>query len=790
MGYITFEIWTVGGYGVETDFFRQFLPAAQGLLDGDLTVMNGFKGPGYYAALAAIGLLQSDLFLAAKILTLLSTVAVLGVVVWLVVRGLGWIEAWIVLGVITTNAIFVRYSFVVGTDMFFFAMAIGVMAILLAKRGDLRWLAGAGMLAAWAYLTRYNGVFLLVSAIPVLLLVDRNTLSLRRRVEGLSAFLATAAVPITMWGAYTHQQGKGVFFNRNYKNIAYELYGRDQVYWDQFWAQFSGVFTSFGDVIGGDPAGFFWMVLRNTFDHLWQDMVTLMGVGFSVESELWPLWLPLLLLGAAGVWRSIGWPSSWPGGFPALYFAILVPVFYGERFSLPLVAAYATVIAVGVNWSRISDGFKLGAHQMSVRGSTLVLLLLLSAINTIARTQDYLANSPDEVKAVADRFLETNLTRPGEIVLARKPHIAYCLDEKNVTFLQIPTVRGISELIEFAVEKQATYLLMTSMEAQTRPPLRGLLDPRKAPATLVFVAGVYTNGRPAALYRFNLADIPRQPTEPTQTVHTKPEKPQLSFYARLGDAYIAAGNKERAMWAYQKLLNGSDADAIAWTGIGRAELIAAPWPAPLPDISKAQNSFERAIAIDSTLTEAPYQLGRIAASASDWQTAAPYLAQAVHHDSTHADAQRLYAEALLYHGDVEGSAAHLSAAVRQRPTDAAIRRRLAELFEQLSWWDQAAEQWEAVVRMTQADGETYFLLGRSLLRLGETDGSNGDAINTKARDALLESIRRAPDSAGSHHDLALAESRLGHIDAAILHMTRAKELGDLTAAIELEKLQQ
>ena len=66
MGYITFEIWTVGGYGVETDFFRQFLPAAQGLLDGDLTVMNGFKGPGYYAALAAIGLLQSDLFLAAK----------------------------------------------------------------------------------------------------------------------------------------------------------------------------------------------------------------------------------------------------------------------------------------------------------------------------------------------------------------------------------------------------------------------------------------------------------------------------------------------------------------------------------------------------------------------------------------------------------------------------------------------------------------------------------------------------------------------------------------------------
>jgi hypothetical protein len=112
---------------------------------------------------------------------------------------------------------------------------------------------------------------------------------------------------------------------------------------------------SLGDVIRLDPMHFIGAMLRNVFVHLKQDLTELMPI----------LWGACALLG--GILfatrerperRTVAYAAFW-----ALYFLTLVPVFYGTRFSLPLVAFYGLLAA----WPFVSPW--LGRSIQGVEGS-------------------------------------------------------------------------------------------------------------------------------------------------------------------------------------------------------------------------------------------------------------------------------------------------------------------------------------------------------------------------------------------------------------------------------------
>src|SRR5688572_9471223 len=64
-------------YGVETDLFGEYIPAARALLSGQLTAAQyEFKGPGYPALLALFtGLAFGDAWLGARLLNLAGALA-------------------------------------------------------------------------------------------------------------------------------------------------------------------------------------------------------------------------------------------------------------------------------------------------------------------------------------------------------------------------------------------------------------------------------------------------------------------------------------------------------------------------------------------------------------------------------------------------------------------------------------------------------------------------------------------------------------------------------------------
>src|SRR5262249_40145481 len=95
-------------------------------------------------------------------------------------------------------------------------------------------------------------------------------------------------------------------------------------------------FHSLWDVIARDPGAVLRRELFNVWDHLRLDATALAGTPVALTA-LAGLALALL----DGTFRRL-WPL-WVAG--ALAFLVLVPVFYSERYSLPVLPMYATLAA-------------------------------------------------------------------------------------------------------------------------------------------------------------------------------------------------------------------------------------------------------------------------------------------------------------------------------------------------------------------------------------------------------------------------------------------------------------
>lgn len=456
----------LGNYTVETDFYWKYGPAAAALKQGKILIENfDSKGWGYPLVVAGVSFLGLDLFRAAQLVALVSACAAALCLFRFHRKLIGSTPALLSVLLLMGNAAFLANTYEVGTDMFFFAVTLGAIALLLASEMP-GWpaLIGSGLLGGWAFSTRYNGLFLWPAALISILVIGRGgTRSARWRAAGLwsASFLVAAAPWLIVNWAHTGNP----LTNNNYTNVGFSVYGEGN--WEKFFYGGDRKIHSFADVVLLDPGRFAQAMVQNVGEHLRRDLTELLPI-------LWGVLATAGFLLVALERRGRLWAAYLV--FGALYFVTLVPVFYGTRFSIPMLSFYTALAIAPFTW-RPLETWALGVERrFPLRILVFLLLWFPGAIAAYGWTEnpqnaEGLRAGPYETLEAVD-FLKSH--GAGEALLARKPHVAFVA---GMRFVPIPQVDSPEALHEIAVRAGARFLLVSGAEMALRAALRPFAEP-------------------------------------------------------------------------------------------------------------------------------------------------------------------------------------------------------------------------------------------------------------------------------------------------------------------------
>lgn len=481
----------IGDYGVETDFYGEFARYAQEWMRGQPSAMSGYRGPAYILLLGSLGRLLGDFFLAGKLISAISAAVGIRLLGGLLRRLWGPVAGLAGILFVAANAAFVSYTFRACTDMLFWALVVGTFVLILHpdRQRPLAW-ACAGLVAGVAYLTRYNGFFLLPAALLVALFTVRP---LQRAGASMLALLVGWMIVCLPWMLFLWHQVGDPLWNRNFQNVAIAVYvTHPTIAHDGHFFEAVG-FESPWEVIAVAPARFARVMLGNVITNLRHDVDQLVGLAWAVLAAIG-------LVATGRGWLERGRLAFAAGG--VLAFASTIPVFYGVRFMLPLLIWWsagigALVVAAGRWATRSKLPGRNGALRSARTQRALIGLLVVAAV--IANYREIRSShDPMSDTAGATELLELvrQVKSSGEPIgahtpiSARKPHIGFYLDA--------PIVPPVSGSLEELRNSGAHYVLVSGPELRMQPELSSLLyaDAERIPPELRLVArSVQRTGR-------------------------------------------------------------------------------------------------------------------------------------------------------------------------------------------------------------------------------------------------------------------------------------------------------
>jgi hypothetical protein len=478
---VTFRFHPIGDYFTESDFYAGYVEGARLLMSGHLDLARyGVYGPGYEWLLALAGRVSGDLFVAARAISLLSAIAVL-VCSGLALRRVGSAAAaWIVV-LISVCPAFVRYTVSVGTDMLGAALWSAAFAMLVRGRGT-RQFAFAGLLAAAATLVRYNYVMLLPAGLVVAGFVPEAR-GKRWRVMGAFAgsFIA-GMLPFVLAATLSgHPPGATLV-----GDAPYYLHDAPQTMLEQRYAPgaTTPVPPEAAPTVRGATGAF--ALARRTAagipGHLRDDARWLLTYPAAIASALALAWL-LARRRAAPLW-----PLLPPAAFT---FLALAPVFYSERYSLPLLPVYLAPLAA------VLAAAMAAGRRAAFPAALLALLVAGWAAREAVDLQQRVYRSIPHEALAAGRAIRA-ISQPGERVVARKAHVAYHAGLEPVLLTDVPTLEALAELCR---ERQVRYLYFSWYELRLRPQFGFLLD---TAAVVPGLTPVFASlSKPSAAYRID-----------------------------------------------------------------------------------------------------------------------------------------------------------------------------------------------------------------------------------------------------------------------------------------------
>lgn len=213
-----------GNYATETDFYHLFAPDAQRILAGQVP-QNTFQGPGYPVVLALGSRVSGvELFTFGKWFSVVCA-SLVGLAIFLLFRrlfggvvGLGAQLLFIVSGE------FPQFSINATTDLFFLLLCLTTLVLFLSRRSEpLERVLLASIFAGLAYLTRYNGLFLVATCLAGILLLDIFQTGWRRRLGLATIFIAGFTLTVSPWLYLNARHYGSPLYNTNYLNMATQL---------------------------------------------------------------------------------------------------------------------------------------------------------------------------------------------------------------------------------------------------------------------------------------------------------------------------------------------------------------------------------------------------------------------------------------------------------------------------------------------------------------------------------------------------------------------------------------
>ena len=488
VGIISFVFHKVGDYGIETDFFWGYVPNAKEFLAGKIP-MDAFRGPLYPMLLGIIGFVVGDFFKAGILIGVFSAAVVIYVTFELLKSIFSPIISFIVTIFLAINPVFIQYSYSAGTDMFFNALvALTLYYFFKNKELNYKNIILAAFFGGISYLTRYNGIFL-ISFVFVILFVNFWKINWISRIKASVFFAFVFVLTFSPWGFYCLSEKGSFLYNENYKNIAYEVYGKGKISWDKFWFNESSKITSMSEVIFKDFGLFFSTTLKNIGDHFINDMEKLVGWQIGVFVILGVILL--IISNPIKYWNT---PAMGYYLINFLFFALLLLVFYSERFSLFLIPFYLVVAVQPF----VNDKFKLKKFIPNKLSYVLLIgLLTFTFAKSYSFNSRNINSGPEELLTLKEWYqTKVPADKKGKIIAARKAHVAYYLD---MDFYLMPMADTYDELISKLKEKKVDYLYFSTIEAAMRSQFQSLLNPEENHPGLEVV--VYFDNPPAVLYK-------------------------------------------------------------------------------------------------------------------------------------------------------------------------------------------------------------------------------------------------------------------------------------------------
>jgi 4-amino-4-deoxy-L-arabinose transferase-like glycosyltransferase len=463
----------IGTYWTETDFYHLYLPDAKRIAAGQFPE-NPYQGPGFPALVAIVTKVTGDWFVAGKWISVVCATLVVALSFFLFSRLFGFWAGVAAAALVPVSAQFVQFAISATTDILFLFLALASLVALLDEKlpRSLR-VSTAGVVAGLAYLVRYNGLFLVMTALIGILLLNLFEEAWRGRIKASVLFLALFIATTSPWLVVNYRYRGSPIYNTNYLNMATEFYP-ELVDWktnQDGTRTLESVFRSFSDVLRYDPVRILRHYPANLYaslrDSLSTDLVAtltgwfaLVGAGLFISEKRKKAGLTVLI--ATGLYLLLMALNHWETRY---YFFVMV-VYCGF-------AAYALRVLFHL----------LRKHLPMVPRMVVVLPLALFAgmwVRSLAMARSdisvFLANHPMEVVAACDYLRAQGVH--GARIVARKPHLAAICDQEWVFF---PAAKSLDELRAWLMENKADYVVVSSVEVKRRKELAALRSPETAP---------------------------------------------------------------------------------------------------------------------------------------------------------------------------------------------------------------------------------------------------------------------------------------------------------------------
>jgi hypothetical protein len=487
-----------GTYSTETDFYHFFAPDAERLARGQFPA-NTYQGPGYPAVLALLAKLTGlshDLFSVGKWLSVTGAVAC----GWLSFRLFAQLFSfWVGVGaqaLAVASGEFPVFSISATTDVFFLVLCLTTLVVLTNERWSVRWRTGdAAVLTSLAYLTRYNGLFLVAVCLLGIVLFNLFQVEWRQRVRLAGFFIGLFGLVALPWFIANGRQHGSPLYNTNYLNMATEFYPElvsGEVNQDATRA-LEERFHSFGDVLRYDPA----RLLTSYPKNLWE---SLRGMVHSTLLNRWVAWAGLGGL-ALALWRRRT-KSICLLALAGLLYLLLMGLNHWETryyFFIMVLSAGLAVYLVTELFALVRWRSGLKQPALAVVPTLLVALLFVATVTEARQNMmEFLESHPYEVLAARDYLQSVGECKQAahKRIVARKPHLAFLCRGEWVFF---PQVESPAELRDWLSQNPVDYLLISQREIKERRGLKRLGEPAQAPAWL---QPVWSQSKPVAvLYR-------------------------------------------------------------------------------------------------------------------------------------------------------------------------------------------------------------------------------------------------------------------------------------------------